>query len=1467
MADKRILESVLAKLRNLTGSVETPDSILNKFWSSKISNPLIGAQKFIENPARISFGKTSEYNPQHSALRNAAKIPFEIYKGAAEDIAGTIVKIPPDIGRAIGSVINKDTENFKPASAPLKFGMNLGEYAKGKKPLDNVGYKGGGDWTVPFTKIKMPEFGLTESNAYETAKLGLEAFEGPLALTGIKNPQKVVGMLGFSGFLGGAFNYVGTGGEKDSFTEGALATMIDRAPSLAKSAGLLSSTDKFVEGLSGIKALPIKSAANVFQGVAYDNVSGQETTGASIFIDALFPVAQLASKEVFKTFNTATRRIQAGVLDNLGKKLRKSDGTYTSLAKFVKNTRPYRKGGAGAFLGFEITQDEDGNWKVGFDKDKALLGIALMSGGTKVLDSIDSKFLGGMEVPPIKETITDKVSRLKNEIESDKGFDETLKNIEEFEDSSQKVSSLKAASDKKLALGEEARRKGFEAYDAHKAGNMELRDTLNAEKQAALSKLDNLNKAKSTISDTPLKTPPKEDLSFKGKVDSAVYKMENVYPSRKSVAGDSAKAQEAFSGSLKDINDSIGVLSADIQKSMGNDLFVDMVEGAEVPKEYESLVGDYKRLISSIKDFSEKDMGNIDLYFPHDRNTFGQSENVQLFGDVLIDKLNLRFGHAEARLDKMGDYSRDVQSVLEGYAQQAVYSKYGDYIGTTVPEQEILASIKGVESTDYTGFDYVDRLNSLAPEQKEITHKLPTLGILSMNLTHATLDREFREMGDEDLFSAWRNIRDTDPREAKDYSTLKPLVAAGEQEKVIDYFVKRRKISVEDTKAFVDKSNEIIQKKGLGNYADAVTLRTAVEDPRQIFLDTVKGYKFTDDGTKRMVNAFIESELAHTKYTRDALDVLNDVMVMAHIGGNVKTAVMQPLEALTLPVHFGLKNTAAGLWKSFTEGERLQNDYYGSGKMRVEFQVGAKGDVGGGKLRTLRDKLMSLTGATEGWKNRAFMGAAESKGLEDGMEQGSEQLGDYVRDQVTEHGHPATTYNTPEMLQHNSLLRTVYLYSQFSLKSTFEIYDTAKDGDLAAAGALALIRIATMIGVAKLVGSPVKYALQNMIDITGPIFTLPGQFFSYYMDAENAENPVSKDYYRKKMVETGVRNLVPGGTQFMKTGTYLNDLSQGWAKSPSGEGMYPVMPGLLNTSAGVLFGRGATSERKKYYGEGMVPLSENQTKLVDGSDDRLSTYQTILGILAGNKEKTKLKTSMEKDGVTSSISGDAIFYLDNNGKAQELKIKSKPIGDAEIYKWKKDAYASSLKVLALESITDEEKSDIYEKMGLEEEDIQYYSRASEDAKYRLIVIKEELNAAQSKEEMFTILANMRKEVGGKMVLTSGIIDDLVDEGYLSKEEGKVLKDFSMDSEGTPKVKLSGRGSGAKLSKVKIKSTSVGEQKIAATTKAKAKTPTAQIKFSTPKKMELPTMKTQAPKYKVNAPEYAQAPKYKVKFNV
>lgn len=357
------------------------DPLSYRLTNNAVGRGLESAQRWLENPnsrVNIPTPKISNTNPLSA--------PIRLTKSVIEGVATEPLKVGGDFGQ----MLTRGTK-ATPASYPVRLGQNLVDYKGGASPFATVGNYGAGKWTLPVLNKRLPELGLSESPLANTAGMALRAFEPVTTAMGAKNLKGLAGYLGLSGGVNALLGDKSLPIEQ-RFIQGAS----EAAPKAAQTVGFVNATNKLMTLPKGVKVpskikllkYPTQSGANVLQGVAQDKVMEQETSGTSVLIDALFPAASELTGRSFKSLGDATRAVDIKVQQTLGKKLRNNKGWYTTADKFAKGTRAYRKNKElnGLALGFEPYQDEDGTWKVKFNRDRALLGLGLTAGITKTGD-------------------------------------------------------------------------------------------------------------------------------------------------------------------------------------------------------------------------------------------------------------------------------------------------------------------------------------------------------------------------------------------------------------------------------------------------------------------------------------------------------------------------------------------------------------------------------------------------------------------------------------------------------------------------------------------------------------------------------------------------------------------------------------------------------------------------------------------------------------------------------------------------------------------------------------------------------------------------------------------------------------------------------------------------------------------------------------------------------------------------
>lgn len=255
----------------------------------------------------------------------------------------------------------------------------------------------------------------------------------------------------------------------------------------------------------------------------------------------------------------------------------------------------------------------------------------------------------------------------------------------------------------------------------------------------------------------------------------------------------------------------------------------------------------------------------------------------------------------------------------------------------------------------------------------------------------------------------------------------------------------------------------------------------------------------------------------------------------------------------------------------------------------------------------------------------------------------------------------------------------------------------------------------------------------------------------------------------------------------------------------AGQKIKELLPGVINSTAY----QNADIDTQR----SIIEKAVNKAKDIAREDikSRLDEIESQgIGVEASDNVKIplkqdELKIPTSESGMKSPFASATFLNADGDLKTISIqKILEMPDDTAfSKAKKEKEAYATARKIISEPELDPEVSQGMLDELGITREDAEYFDLANETNDLKSIYVKEVVTAIPNREQMIDALVEMRKEIQGKMVLTSGVIDDLVDVGVISKEEGKVLKDVEYDENGVPKVKKSGRGGGSKLKNVKF----------------------------------------------------------------
>lgn len=316
----------------------------------------------------------------------------------------------------------------------------------------------------------------------------------------------------------------------------------------------------------------------------------------------------------------------------------------------------------------------------------------------------------------------------------------------------------------------------------------------------------------------------------------------------------------------------------------------------------------------------------------------------------------------------------------------------------------------------------------------------------------------------------------------------------------------------------------------------------------------------------------------------------------------------------------------------------------------------------------------------------------------------------------------------------------------------------------------------------------------------------PTRFGSGLLAAKGLEDPLFK--------------IAPpfGGQQIKRTLEGLMTNVRGYSESNAGR----VRPFEVEDNIGrnvqrLLFGQYSTPNAREYFNEGRAVMGDKQSELFK-SLPREQRSEMIKSLISSRESEKKLDKSKEIARSTGSSNTEKIYhYLDDDGSVKTIdigKVLSMPENNA-INRAKKDKEVWKTADDILNSnLAPNLQAQALQKLGVDIEQAEYYNIAKETNDLKYLYIEEEINkiisTTKNREDVLKFLVKQRQEVGGKVILSSGVIDDLRKAGYISKAEADKLKNITFDGKTKiPQVSVSGRGGGATLKSIKLTAPKMG----------------------------------------------------------
>jgi len=206
----------------------------------------------------------------------------------------------------------------------------------------------------------------------------------------------------------------------------------------------------------------------------------------------------------------------------------------------------------------------------------------------------------------------------------------------------------------------------------------------------------------------------------------------------------------------------------------------------------------------------------------------------------------------------------------------------------------------------------------------------------------------------------------------------------------------------------------------------------------------------------------------------------------------------------------------------------------------------------------------------------------------------------------------------------------------------------------------------------------------------------------------------------------------------------------------------------------------------------------NQNKEVKKVLDKIEAGKGVT--LNTDNLLTKQVVSLTKKKVEAGI--------DVTQQELETAYLSQPLAMPKTNRYEKSQrdsglYASLSTIEGNEYLTDQQKTDLKGKvaseLGKTPRDLQIYSVAKEDNDSKTLYAYDQIDNSTSFDDTMRYLVNGRKPINGQMLVSDGVINNLVADGVIPYALGKDIKEIDLNEDGTRrgtiKSRMGGRGGG------------------------------------------------------------------------
>lgn len=251
-----------------------------------------------------------------------------------------------------------------------------------------------------------------------------------------------------------------------------------------------------------------------------------------------------------------------------------------------------------------------------------------------------------------------------------------------------------------------------------------------------------------------------------------------------------------------------------------------------------------------------------------------------------------------------------------------------------------------------------------------------------------------------------------------------------------------------------------------------------------------------------------------------------------------------------------------------------------------------------------------------------------------------------------------------------------------------------------------------------------------------------------------------------------------GGRQARKTVDALKAIRQKAAVSKTGKVRFPV----TDKAQAVAFGPNSSQVARFYFDNDLTPLGDKDTAAFNSRVKAGEDPNEVFFNLTVQRMTRSQRPPEEKKQIIDGLR--SLLGIQEVSAAAPTELKEKTAFEAA--KQEKETFKKLTELLGSDLAQEDIDSQI-QALGISREDAEYFDVARLDADLRTGFTEDIINEKDDRDTLINTLVQLRREVGGKKVLTSTVLGNLVDQGLITTEESKFLKSIvEIDGQLQPK---------------------------------------------------------------------------------